>query len=82
MKRNTRATAVVALCLTTTMSLAACGRSTVSSGTSTTKAAAVSSGKATGTITVWAMGGVAIDMALVRAGLSTTGGNHLEIQVS
>ena len=57
MKRNTRATAVVALCLTTTMSLAACGRSTVSSGTSTTKAAAVSSGKATGTITVWAMGG-------------------------
>ena len=27
MKRNTRATAVVALCLTATMGLAACGRS-------------------------------------------------------
>ncbi len=57
MKRNTRATAVVALCLTATMSLAACGRSTTTAGTATEKAGSVSSGKATGTITVWAMGG-------------------------
>jgi multiple sugar transport system substrate-binding protein len=57
MKRNTRATAVVALCLTTTMSLAACGRSTVKATTPTDKAGAISSGKATGTITVWALGG-------------------------
>jgi len=57
MKRNTRATAVVALALTTTMSLAACGRSTEKAATSTDKAGSVSSGKATGTLTVWAMGG-------------------------
>ena len=57
MKRNTRATAVVALCLTASMSLAACGRSTVKASTPTEKAGAISSGKATGTITVWAMGG-------------------------
>jgi len=57
MKRNTRATAVVALCLTTTMSLAACGRSTDKAATPTDKAGSISSGKATGTINVWAMGG-------------------------
>jgi multiple sugar transport system substrate-binding protein len=57
MKRNTRATAVVALCLTASMSLAACGRSTVKADTPTEKAGAISSGKATGTITVWALGG-------------------------
>jgi len=57
MKRNTRATAVVALCLTATMSLAACGRSTVKAATSGDKAGSVSSGKATGAITVWALGG-------------------------
>jgi len=57
MKRNKRATAVVALCLTTTMSLAACGRSTEKAATPTDKASSVSSGKATGTISVWAMGG-------------------------
>jgi len=57
MKRNTRVTAVVAICLTATMSLAACGRSTVKASTPTEKAGAISSGKATGTITVWAMGG-------------------------
>jgi len=57
MKRNTRATAVVALCLTATMSLAACGRSTEKAATPTDKAGSVSSGKATGTITVWALGG-------------------------
>jgi multiple sugar transport system substrate-binding protein len=57
MKRNTRATAVVALCLTTTMSLAACGRSTDKAATPTDKAGSISSGKATGTLTVWAMGG-------------------------
>jgi len=57
MKRNTRATAVVALCLTATMSLAACGRSTVKTDTPKDKAGAISSGKATGTITVWALGG-------------------------
>lgn len=57
MKRNTRATAVVALCLTATMSLAACGRSTTTAATPTDKAGTVSSGKATGTISVWAMGG-------------------------
>jgi len=57
MKRNTRVTAVVAICLTATMSLAACGRSTVKANTPTEKAGAISSGKATGTISVWAMGG-------------------------
>jgi multiple sugar transport system substrate-binding protein len=57
MKRNTRATAVVALCLTATMSLAACGRSTVKADTPKDTAGAISSGKATGTITVWALGG-------------------------
>jgi len=57
MKRNTRATAVVALCLTATMSLAACGRSTDKAATPTDKAGSISSGKATGTLTVWAMGG-------------------------
>ena len=35
MKRNTRVTAVVAICLTATMSLAACGRSTVKANTPT-----------------------------------------------
>ena len=48
MKRNTRVTAVVAICLTATMSLAACGRSTVKASTPTEKAGAISSGKATG----------------------------------
>jgi multiple sugar transport system substrate-binding protein len=57
MKRNTRATAVVALCLTATMSLAACGRSSSKAAAPTDKAGSISSGKATGTISVWAMGG-------------------------
>ena len=57
MKRNARLTAFVALSLTTTMSLAACGRSTEKAATPTDKASTVSSGKATGTISVWAMGG-------------------------
>jgi len=57
MKRNTRLTAFVVLSLTTTMSLAACGRSTEKAATPTDKASTVSSGKATGTISVWAMGG-------------------------
>jgi multiple sugar transport system substrate-binding protein len=57
MKRNTSATAVVALALTTAMGLSACGRSTVKADGPADKAATVSSGKATGTITVWAMGG-------------------------
>lgn len=74
MKRNTRATAVVALCLTTTMSLAACGRSTDKAATPTDKAGSISSGKAPA--------GVAIDIALVRAAMKSSGGNHLEIQVS
>ncbi|MEO6142731.1 MAG: extracellular solute-binding protein [Dermatophilaceae bacterium] len=56
MKRNTRTTTVVALCLTTAMGLAACGRSTDSGTTSGDTAKTVSSGKATGTITVWAFG--------------------------
>ena len=57
MKRNTSATAVVALALTAAMGLSACGRSTEKAATPADKAATVSSGKATGTITVWAMGG-------------------------
>jgi multiple sugar transport system substrate-binding protein len=57
MKRNTSATAVVALALTTAMGLSACGRSTVKADAPADKAATVSSGKATGTINVWAMGG-------------------------
>jgi multiple sugar transport system substrate-binding protein len=56
MKRNISTTAVVALALTTSMGLAACGRSTDTAGKSGDKAGSVSSGKATGTITVWAMG--------------------------
>ncbi|MEO6143738.1 MAG: sugar ABC transporter substrate-binding protein [Dermatophilaceae bacterium] len=56
MKRNTRTTTVVALCLTTAMGLAACGRST-EGGTTADPAKTVASGKATGTITVWALGG-------------------------
>ena len=55
MKRNISTTAVVALALTTSMGLAACGRST-DTAKAGDKAASVSSGKATGTITVWAMG--------------------------
>ena len=50
MKRNTRLTAFVALSITTTMSLAACGHATEKATTSTDKASTVSSGKATGTI--------------------------------
>jgi len=57
MKRNTRSTTVVALCVTTALGLAACGRSTDSGATAGDTAKTVSSGKATGTITVWAMGG-------------------------
>jgi len=57
MKRNTSATAVVALALTTAMGLSACGRSTVKADAPADAASTVSSGKATGTITVWAMGG-------------------------
>ena len=57
MKRNNRITAVVALTLTTSMGLAACGRSTDTGTKPGDKASTVSSGKATGTITVWAMGG-------------------------
>lgn len=57
MNRNTRGTAVVALCLTTTMSLAACGRSSDKDATPAATASTISSGKATGTISVWAMGG-------------------------
>ena len=57
MKRNTRTTAVVALCLTTTMGVAACGRSADTGATAADTAKSVSSGKATGTISVWAMGG-------------------------
>jgi multiple sugar transport system substrate-binding protein len=57
MKRNTSATAVVALALTAAMGLSACGRSTVKADSPANTAATVSSGKATGTITVWAMGG-------------------------
>ena len=56
MKRNITTTAVVALALTTSMGLAACGRSTDTGAKSTDTAATVSSGKATGTITIWAMG--------------------------
>jgi multiple sugar transport system substrate-binding protein len=56
MKRNTRVTAVVALALSTTMGLAACGRSTDKAAAPADKATTVSSGKATGTISVWAMG--------------------------
>lgn len=56
MKRHTYATATVALCLGATLGLAACGRSSDSGTTTGGSAEAVSSGKATGTITVWAMG--------------------------
>ena len=57
MKRNISTTAVVALCLTTSMGLAACGRSTDTGAKAGNKAGSISSGKATGTISVWAMGG-------------------------
>jgi multiple sugar transport system substrate-binding protein len=57
MKRNIRTTAVVALALTTSMGLASCGRSTDTGAKATDKAGSISSGKATGTISVWAMGG-------------------------
>ena len=57
MKRNIRTTTVVALALTTTMGLAACGRSTDTGAKPGDAAKTVSSGKATGTISVWAMGG-------------------------
>jgi len=56
MKRNTRLTAVVALSVVTSMGLAACGRSTDKAAAPSDKGKAVSSGKATGTISVWAMG--------------------------
>ena len=57
MRRNTHTTAVLALCLTTTIGLAACGRAADTGATSGDTAKTVSSGKATGTISVWAMGG-------------------------
>jgi multiple sugar transport system substrate-binding protein len=57
MKRNTSVTAAVALALSATMGLAACGRSTDKAAAPAAKATTVSSGKATGTISVWAMGG-------------------------
>jgi len=56
MKRNTRLTAVVALSVVTSTGLAACGRSTDKAAAPSDKGKAVSSGKATGTISVWAMG--------------------------
>ncbi|MHB8186957.1 MAG: sugar ABC transporter substrate-binding protein [Dermatophilaceae bacterium] len=56
MKRNIRTTTVVALALTTSLGLAACGRSADTGAKPGDKASTVSSGKATGTISVWAMG--------------------------
>ncbi len=56
MKRNIKTTAVVALALTTSMGLAACGRSADTGAKANDTAATVASGKATGTISVWAMG--------------------------
>ncbi len=56
MKRNIRTTAVVALALTTSMGLAACGRSTDTGAKAGDTAKTVSSGKATGNISIWAMG--------------------------
>ena len=56
MRRNYH-TVVVALGLTAVMGLAACGRSADNGGTAADPAKDVSSGKATGTISVWAMGG-------------------------
>jgi|BarGraNGADG00312_2_1021985.scaffolds.fasta_scaffold09116_3 multiple sugar transport system substrate-binding protein len=57
MRSNTRTTAMMALCLTTALGLAACGRSADTGAASGDKAKAVTSGKATGTISVWALGG-------------------------
>ena len=56
MRRNNH-TVVVALCLTAVLGLAACGRSSDTGATSSDAAKTVSAGKATGTISVWAMGG-------------------------
>jgi len=56
MKRNISTTAVVALAVTASMGLAACGRSTDTGAKAGDKAGAISSGKATGAISVWAMG--------------------------
>ena len=56
MRRNNH-TVVVALCLTAALGLAACGRSSDTGATSSDAAKTVSAGKATGTISVWAMGG-------------------------
>ncbi len=56
MKRKITITAVVALALVASMGLAACGRSTDAGTTTSDTAKSVSAGKATGTISVWAMG--------------------------
>ena len=55
MRRNNH-TVVVALCLTAALGLAACGRSSDTGATAGDAAKTVSAGKATGNLTVWAMG--------------------------
>jgi multiple sugar transport system substrate-binding protein len=47
---------MLALCLTTAFGLAGCGRASSQGATAGQTAGAVSSGKATGTVSVWAMG--------------------------
>ncbi len=56
MKRNISTTAMVALAVTASMGLAACGRPAEKAATPGDTGKAVSSGKATGTISIWAMG--------------------------
>ncbi|NHA69500.1 sugar ABC transporter substrate-binding protein [Phycicoccus flavus] len=51
-----RTTTVLALVATTALTLSACGRADETGGGAATTGAAVESGKADGTITVWAMG--------------------------
>jgi multiple sugar transport system substrate-binding protein len=56
MRHINRTAVTVTLCCTTALGLAACGRSSGAAATGAETAQAISSGKATGTITVWAMG--------------------------
>jgi multiple sugar transport system substrate-binding protein len=56
MIRTVPTTIALAACLTATMGVSACGRSSSTGTTASASAQAVASGKATGTISVWAMG--------------------------
>ena len=81
MRHISRTAVTVTLCVTTAWGLAGCGRSSSTATTGGQTAQAVSSGKATGTITVWAMG--TEGEKLPRAGQGVRGGQPgVKVQVT